>query len=55
MAEGLRKTVSHATIYGVGNAAQRMVGCLVLPIYTRYLIPADYGTLSMMQILLGIL
>lgn len=54
MADGLKKTLSHTAIYGIGNALQRIVGFLMLPIYTRYLSPADYGVISMMQILLDL-
>ena len=54
MVDSIRKTLSHATVYGIGNAAQGIVGFLMLPIYTRYLSPADYGVVSMMQIVLDL-
>jgi O-antigen/teichoic acid export membrane protein len=52
--EGLRKTLSHSAIYGVGMGAQNLVGLVMLPIYTRLLTPADYGTLGMMQIVIDL-
>ena len=52
--DGLRKTLSHSVIYGVGLGAQNIVGLIMLPIYTRFLTPADYGTLGMMQIIIDL-
>lgn len=52
--EGLRKTLSHSVIYGVGLGAQNIVGLVMLPIYTRFLTPGDYGTLGMMQIIIDL-
>ncbi len=54
MAEGLRKTLSHSVVYGFGVGAQNIVSLIMLPIYTRFLTPADYGTLGMMQIIIDI-
>jgi len=33
----------HSIIYSLGNFMQRIVSLLLLPIYTRYLTPNDYG------------
>ena len=44
----LRKTYRHATIYGLGVLASRMVSFIMLPIYTRHLTPADYGVLELL-------
>jgi O-antigen/teichoic acid export membrane protein len=43
----IRKLVSHTVIYGLGNYATRVIGFLLIPVYTRYLLPADYGILSL--------
>ncbi|WP_092023737.1 lipopolysaccharide biosynthesis protein [Marinobacter zhejiangensis] len=52
--------VKHSTIYAVGNISRQLVGFLMLPIYTRYLTPADYGVIgllifvvSLFEIILG--
>ncbi|HEU4654398.1 MAG TPA: oligosaccharide flippase family protein [Steroidobacteraceae bacterium] len=52
--------VKHSTIYAIGNVARQLVGFLMLPVYTRYLTPADYGAVglilfavSLMEPLLG--
>ena len=54
LADGLRKTLSHSVVYGIGLGAQNIVSLIMLPIYTRYLTPADYGTIGMMQIIIDI-
>lgn len=33
----------HSLIYGLGNALNSLLSFLLLPIYTRYLTPTDYG------------
>ena len=33
----------HSFIYGIGNAMNRLVAFLLLPVYTRFLTPEDYG------------
>lgn len=51
---GVRRTVSHAAIYSIGVVLQNITSLVMLPIYTRYLTPADYGTISMLQILIDV-
>jgi O-antigen/teichoic acid export membrane protein len=47
-----RKTVSHTAIYGAGTFLRYSVSFLMLPIYTQYLEPADYGVVELFQMLL---
>ena len=35
-------------IYGVGDVATSLVSLLLLPVYTRYLTPSDYGVIAML-------
>lgn len=43
----LIKNISKDTIiYGVGTVLQKIIGFVLLPFYTRALIPADYGVLD---------
>jgi len=42
--------VKHSVIYGIGNIIQRFLTILLLPIYTRYLTPTDYGIVAMLGI-----
>ncbi|HAC80268.1 MAG TPA: hypothetical protein DCG06_08235, partial [Deltaproteobacteria bacterium] len=34
-------------IYGLGNYGIKVVGFLLIPVYTRYLTPGDYGILAL--------
>ena len=34
-------------IYGLGNYGVKLVGFLLIPVYTRYLLPADYGVMAL--------
>jgi len=47
----------HSLIYGIGGLVSRVVAVLLLPVYTHYLTPADYGkieTLIALTTVLGI-
>jgi O-antigen/teichoic acid export membrane protein len=39
----LRRLGKHSAIYGFGGLIQRILAVLLLPVYTRYLSPSDYG------------
>ena len=61
MADFARKTIRHATIYGIGIVMGRIASFVMLPIYTRFLSPADYGvielltmTIDFVSVLLGL-
>jgi len=45
----------HSLIYGLGVAASQVVGFFLLPLYTRYLTPTDYGVLEIFRVSQGIL
>ena len=49
MLHDLRKIFKHATIYGSGVILSKMVGFLLIPIYTRCLTPKDYGILELLN------
>ena len=44
----ISKFLKHSGIYTIGQMAGSLVGFLMLPIYTRYLTPADYGVVGLM-------
>ena len=44
--------ISHASIYTLGTILKRSVSLIMLPIYTRYLTPADYGVVELLSMLL---
>ena len=46
----LKKIANHSVIYGASNSVTAAVGYLLLPIYTRFLSPAEYGIFSTINI-----
>lgn len=48
----LTKNIS---FYTIGNILPQAAGFILLPIYSHYLTPADYGVVSSMQVLISIL
>jgi O-antigen/teichoic acid export membrane protein len=50
MLEHIRSTVKNAAIYGLGNLSSKLVGFVLLPLYTSYLSVADYGVLGILEV-----
>ncbi|MDB5103930.1 MAG: conserved rane protein of unknown function [Fibrobacteres bacterium] len=44
------QVVKNSSIYGFSNILSRFIGFLMIPIYTRYLTPGDYGTMEMLDL-----
>ena len=44
----LKNLFSNLAIYGLGDVATSVISLLLLPVYTRYLTPADYGVIAML-------
>lgn len=42
-------------VYGAGDLLRRSVGFFLIPLYTRYLVPADYGYLELLSIMATVL
>jgi O-antigen/teichoic acid export membrane protein len=51
----LKEVTKHTTIYGMGGLATKLVGFVLLPLYTHYLTPADYGVLGLLYITMRVL
>ena len=45
------KLLKNIIIYGFGKSAEQLTRFLLLPLYTRFLTPADYGILSLVSLL----
>jgi O-antigen/teichoic acid export membrane protein len=43
----IKELTKDAAIYGFGSVAVKIVGFLLIPVYTHYLSPADYGVLAL--------
>lgn len=51
----LLRLSKHSIVYGLSVAIGQVVGFFLIPVYTRYLSPADYGGLEIFQTTLSIL
>ena len=47
--------LTHSSIYGLGTMISRLISFLLLPLYTRYLNPEQYGVLETIDISNGII
>ena len=52
---GTEGIARHATVYAIGNVVRQLAGFLMLPVYTRYLSPADYGAVGLLALALALL
>lgn len=55
MFDKIKRLGSHVIIYGFGNAGTRIVGFLLIPVYSRYLTPEDYGVLALVTMFAQVL
>jgi O-antigen/teichoic acid export membrane protein len=46
----LKSTIKHGLIYFMGNVLSRLVGFIMLPVYTRILTTRDYGVLEILSV-----
>ena len=44
------RVARNALVYGAGTVARRIASFIMLPVYTHYLTPADYGVLELLQL-----
>lgn len=49
----IRRLLAGSVIYGFGNVINKLVTLLLLPIFTAYLTPKDYGVVSMLTVVGG--
>lgn len=50
MFKELNKLLKHSLIYGAGAVISKAVGFLMIPVYTRYLTPEDYGIIEILTL-----
>lgn len=53
--EQSNKILKHSAIYAVGNVSRQLVGFLMLPIYTNYLSPSDYGIVGLLIFMVSLI
>jgi O-antigen/teichoic acid export membrane protein len=51
----LKELLRHSAVYGLGSIVARVLGVLLLPLYTRYLSPSDYGLIETLVALSAVL
>ena len=50
MFDQFRRIIKHSAVYGLSGMLAKLIGFLLLPVYTHYLTPSDYGTLEIFVI-----
>jgi O-antigen/teichoic acid export membrane protein len=45
---GLKKLATHSAVYGAADVLQSGINFLLIPVYTSFLSPADYGNLALL-------
>ncbi len=51
----LKQILKHSLIYGAGTVLGKIIGFLMIPVYTRFLSPADYGIIELLDLTVYIL
>lgn len=51
----LRDLLKHSSVYMIGQILSRLASVLLLPLYTNMLLPADYGTMAILDLTAAIL
>ena len=50
--ENNNKVISHTSVYMFGDILRYSVSLVMLPIYTRYLTPEDYGVVELLSMII---
>jgi O-antigen/teichoic acid export membrane protein len=50
----IRAAVRHSAVYSLGNVLAKAIGFLLLPLYTHYLSPDDYGVLEILDLTMSL-
>ncbi|PZR19822.1 MAG: hypothetical protein DI539_12705 [Flavobacterium psychrophilum] len=50
-----KKVISHSLIYGLGPFIPKVINLLMLPVFTTYLTPVDYGIQTVLNSTLGLI
>lgn len=46
----LKNLAKHSILYGLSDILSRAIGFVLIPLYTHYLTPSDYGTLELLDL-----
>ncbi len=50
MIKSLKNTLKHTAIYSFGNLSTKLIGLILLPLFTKLLTPDEYGILAILEI-----
>jgi len=50
-----KETLKHSSVFGGANILRKGVGFLMIPVYTYYLAPSDYGILELLDLTINII
>jgi len=50
-----RKLISLSTIYSIGNISEKALGFFLIPLYTAFLVPDDFGIIGLMSVAVSLL
>jgi O-antigen/teichoic acid export membrane protein len=51
---GYRRIIAHSSIYMLGILLSKAVTFIMIPIYTKYLVPSDYGIIELLMMTIDI-
>lgn len=51
----VKNLLKHSSVYGSANLLQKGIGFIMIPLYTYYLSPADYGVLELMDLTINVI
>jgi O-antigen/teichoic acid export membrane protein len=54
VAQEIRTVVRHTAVYGMGAVLAKALGFFLLPVYTHYLSPPDYGLLEVLDVTMSL-
>ncbi|MBC8526534.1 MAG: polysaccharide biosynthesis C-terminal domain-containing protein [Candidatus Cloacimonetes bacterium] len=55
MLNKVKDTLKHSAIYSLGNIATKLIGIVLLPLYTKHITVSEYGVLGILEITIMIL
>jgi len=55
MLENLKRSIKHTSIYGTGAIASKLIGIILLPLYTKHISLSDFGVYGLFEVLLHLL
>lgn len=50
MFDVIKKTIKSSALYGIGTISSKLIGFILIPLYTSYLTTSDFGILSIVEI-----